>query len=332
MITVIATVLNEGESINRLMDSLLAQTLPPKEVVIVDGGSTDDTLTRLKAYEGKLSLKVLQQQGCNISEGRNLAFAHATYDVIAITDAGVRLPANWLENITRPLREDPALTVSCGFFEADPHTLFEVAMGATVLPFADEVNPQTFLPSSRSVAVHRRAFEAVGGYPEWLDYCEDLVFDLRLKATQPPFAFTPSAVVQFRPRGTLKAFFIQYYRYARGDGKADLWRKRHVIRYLAYLVGLPALLAMGALLHPLFWGVLAVGGFAYCRAPYRRLPAVMARYRVRAGVGAWAYVIALVPLIRAVGDVAKMLGYPVGVWWRWRNAKPHMQLYHGLSV
>jgi hypothetical protein len=27
----------------------------------------------------------------------------------------------------------------------------------------------------------------------------------------------------------------------------------------------------------------------------------------------------LVPLIRAVGDVAKMIGYPVGIWWRIRN-------------
>ena len=30
---------------------------------------------------------------------------------------------------------------------------------------------------------------------------------------------------------------------------------------------------------------------------------------------------ALVPIIRIVGDVAKMVGYPVGLWWRWRNRR-----------
>jgi hypothetical protein len=29
--------------------------------------------------------------------------------------------------------------------------------------------------------------------------------------------------------------------------------------------------------------------------------------------------LALIPLLRVVGDVAKMCGYPVGLWWRWRN-------------
>ena len=29
----------------------------------------------------------------------------------------------------------------------------------------------------------------------------------------------------------------------------------------------------------------------------------------------------LAPVIRVVGDAAKMIGYPVGVWWRWRNKR-----------
>ena len=98
-------------------------------------------------------------------------------------------------------------------------------MGATVLPTVDEVKPESFLPSSRSVAFTKEAWEAAGGYPEWIDYCEDLIFDFRLRDAAGPFAWAPEAVAHFRPRGSLKSFFKQYYRYARGDGKADLWRK-----------------------------------------------------------------------------------------------------------
>ncbi|NOX60915.1 MAG: glycosyltransferase, partial [Chloroflexi bacterium] len=41
--SLIATVYNEGAAIRKLLDSIVAQTLPPDEIVIVDGGSTDDT-------------------------------------------------------------------------------------------------------------------------------------------------------------------------------------------------------------------------------------------------------------------------------------------------
>ena len=132
----------------------------------------------------------------------------------------------------------------------DPQTPFEIAMGATVLPTLAEVDPATFLPSSRSVAFTKTAWAAAGGYPEWLDYCEDLIFDFRLREVAGPFGWAPDAVAHFRPRGSLAAFFKQYYRYARGDGKADLWRKRHAIRYATYLVALPGLLALAVVHSP----------------------------------------------------------------------------------
>jgi glycosyltransferase involved in cell wall biosynthesis len=319
---VIATVLNEGAAIERLLESLESQTRPPEEVVIADGGSTDGTLEILnrRAASDGLSLRVLEQLGCNISEGRNAAIAAARGEVIATTDAGVRLEDGWLAELIGPFEAAEGGTGSqvaavAGWFVADPKTLFEIAMGATVLPHAREVDPQTFLPSSRSVAFRKSAWEAVGGYPEWLDYCEDLVFDFRLKERYGAFPFAPEARVHFRPRGSLGAFFRQYYQYARGDGKADLWRKRHAIRYLTYLVAGPLLLVLALLQSP-WWLVALLGGaLAYTATPYRRLWPMLAPYgpvdRMKA--------ILLVPVIRVVGDVAKMIGYPVGLAWRFNH-------------
>ena len=95
-VTVISTVLNEGEAIRRLLDSLVAQTRPPDEVVIVDGGSRDNTVAVIEAYAGRLPLRVLVEPGANISRGRNVAIAAATSEVIASVDAGVWLePHGW---------------------------------------------------------------------------------------------------------------------------------------------------------------------------------------------------------------------------------------------
>ena len=104
-------------------------------------------------------------------------------------------------------------------------------------------------------------------------------------------------------------------RYARGDGKADLWRKRHAIRYLTYLV-LGPLLVILALLHSSWWWLALVAGLAaYTATPYRRLWPMLAPYGFFQRIKG----VLLVPVIRVVGDLAKMIGYPVGVVWRLRN-------------
>ena len=74
-------------------------------------------------------------------------------------------------------------------------------------------------------------------------------------------------------------------------------------------------LGFGFFARWLGWLGLAVGIALYCRRPWQRLRTLgrdlSAAEQLAAG--------ALVPVIRVVGDVAKMVGYPVGVWWRVKN-------------
>ena len=302
----IVTVLNEAGTIDDLLASIAAQTYAPDEVVVVDGGSTDATWDRLQAWCGRLPLRLLRDEGALIARGRNVGIAASDAELIAATDAGVRLEPDWLAQLVAGLSED--VDVVSGFFVGEVETTFDKAMGATVLPALADVDARTFLPSSRSVLFRKAAWHRAGGYPEDLDYCEDLVFDLKLKRQGSRFAFAPRAVAHYRPRSSLRAFFQQYYRYARGDGKADLWRKRHAIRYATY-VAMLSLMRRGGWA----WLLLLAGGLIYTRRPLQRLD--VASMTVRQA----AYAVALVPVIRLVGDVAKMLGYPVGVAWRLRN-------------
>lgn len=319
-VSLICTVLNEERSIASLLDSILAQSRLPDEVIIVDGGSRDWTLETLRSYQDRLPLRVLVEPGCNISQGRNRAVRAATGQVIASTDAGVRLSPHWLEALMEVLDREPRPAVACGFFVADPQGAFETALGATVLPELEDIDPARFLPSSRSVAFLREAWQTVGGYPEWLDYCEDLVFDMKLRKAGYAFAWAPTALAHFRPRPSLAAFLRQYYRYARGDGKADLWRRRHAIRYAAYLLGAAAIVA--GFWQPWVWSLPLAGAAAYVYRPYRRLFHCLEKLTLVQRVEA----ILWVPVIRLVGDVAKMMGYPVGVWWR-RRKQPQIKAY-----
>lgn len=332
-VSLILTVKNEAAALPRLLDSLAAQTRAPDEIVVVDGGSTDATLDLLRANANRLPLKILSLPGTNISQGRNAAIRAARGDLICSTDAGVRLDPCWLEEITKPFenayvrsddlsRPTPAEAITTnvdivsGFFIPDPHGVFETALAAATLPALADIRPETFLPSSRSIAFRKEAWEKVGRYPEWLDYCEDLVFDFALRTAGCRFEFAPRAVVYFRPRPNLRAFCQQYYQYARGDGKANLWFTRHVIRYTAYLVALPLLITLTIAAPLPALGLWLVAAAVMFYTPYKRLLPMLRGFgwldRLRT--------IAWVPVIRVAGDIAKMIGYPVGVVWRMRHA------------
>ncbi|HXF60425.1 MAG TPA: glycosyltransferase [Caldilineaceae bacterium] len=328
-VSVVMTVYNEAQAMERLLASLAEQRRRPDEVVICDGGSTDGTVAQIERWAAHHvaclpRVRVLAAPGANISRGRNIAIEAAEGPLIAVTDAGVRLDPNWLAELVKPWSENPTLQAVAGFFAPDVEGVFQTAMAATVLPLVDEIRPERFLPSSRSVAFTKAVWAAAGGYPEWLDYCEDLIFDFRINALVPDaptgFAWAPRALVYFRPRESLRSFWTQYYRYARGDGKADLWRRRHAIRYATYGLLLPALIGYGlwgGFARWLGWLGLVAGAILYCRRPWLRLR------RLGSGLtpGEWLRAAAWVPLIRVVGDVAKMAGYPVGVIWRWRNRR-----------
>lgn len=328
VVSLVMTVLDEAGSLPALLDSILAQERRPDEVVIVDGGSSDRTAALVHDFAQRaapdLPVRVEVLPGANISAGRNRAIELAQGDIIVVTDGGVVLHAAWLARLVAALEGssggDSPADVAAGFFVPAPQSSFELAMGATVLPAVEDVAPATFLPSSRSVAFRRKVWEQAGRYPEWLDYCEDVVFDLALRREGVCQRFVPEARVAFRPRPSLPAFFRQYYRYARGDGKADLWRRRHAIRYGVYL-GAPLVWLLGAHWPTLRW-LTVVAILAYVRRPYQRLWALAAQSS-GGTLQRFSRAAAWVPLIRLAGDAAKMVGYPVGV--RWRLTGRHRQ-------
>lgn len=309
----IMTVLNEERSLPAFLESLASQIMQPEEIVVVDGGSLDRTVELLREWSSPtgIRIRVVVAPGVNISEGRNLAIRESLTDYVAITDGGTRLRSNWLLELVETLEVSYADVVG-GFFAPTGSTRFQRSLAAAITPRVQEIRPEEFLPSSRSLLVSRSAWEAVGGYPEWLDYCEDLVFDLSLKERGFTFAFSPGAIVEWDARPDLRSFAKQYYRYARGDGKANLWWKRHAMRYAAYGTG-GALLAAGARDSRL-WIILGLLSVGYLGKPVRRVLAADGLSTATAAVG-----VISVPLVVIVGDAAKMLGYPVGLFWHLRN-------------
>jgi glycosyltransferase involved in cell wall biosynthesis len=311
-VSIIATVKDEIESIRAWMDGIERQTRLPDEVIIVDGGSSDGTWEALASWSPGFPVSVVRLPGSTIAEGRNAAIASSGCALVAVTDAGTVAAADWLAHIVTPLIEDDVDVIS-GFFVPVLDSAWSRSLAAATLPDSDELEESAFQPSSRSLAFRRSWWEMGVRYPEWIDYCEDLVWDLALRRAGARFRLVPSAVVEFRVRPSLVQYTQQYYRYARGDGKAGLFVRRHAARYLTY----GGLLVVIKRFNTLEIVAAACLGALYVRRPLLRL----VRRDRRAGlpVAKTALAIPVTIALRGAGDVAKMAGYPAGLLWRARR-------------
>jgi glycosyltransferase involved in cell wall biosynthesis len=299
-VAIIVTVRNEEASIDALLDSLLAGSRAPDEIVIADGGSTDHTVERLRARAAAdPRVRFLVALG-NRSVGRNAAVRAARASIIACTDAGVQVERDWLERITEPFEGDPGVDVVAGFYRSAGETWFERAAGVVSAPRLEEVDRERFLPSTRSVAFPRSAWERVHGFDERWDHNEDTPFALSLKKAGCRFAFAPGAIVRWRPRGDLRSFWRQHRRFGYGDGESGVqgsFYGRIAAKYALALV----LLVAGAWFRPAWW-VLAAGAALFALSQARR---AAGRLPVPAALVA-------VPALKIVYDAAYLWGYARG--------------------
>lgn len=305
-ISLVTTVLNEEKTLPEFMDSLLAQIRRPDEVIVVDGGSKDRTFEILKSYADRVgNLTVIQSRGANISRGRNLAIAEATSDLIAVTDAGCQLNPRWLEAISQPLREGSAQVVA-GLSQPDARSFLEKCLAAVNLPLAEEIEEETFMPSSRCIAFRKRVWEEVGGYPEWLDTGEDMNFNFKLKKMGYTIQLVRDAVVYWRMRENLREIFRQFFGYARGDAMAGMYPQRHLIRFTTYL-GLLVVLFLSPR-FPYLPLLLIPLALVYLSRPLRRSVQVFQEDRFGMLLSWLA-----IPFLMFYLDLAKMAGYVNGL-------------------
>ena len=194
-ISVVIPTFNRIEVIQRAIDSVLRQTRPADQLIVVDDGSTDGTSALLKkTYGNRLTLiRVTQNNG--VSAARNHGIRECTGDWIALLDSD----DEWLE--TKLATQQTAL-------EMQPHVLCHteeiwIRNGIRVNAMNKHAKRggdiyQYCLPlcviSPSSALISREAFDEAGGFDETLPACED--YDLWLKiCARHPVLFIPTPQV-----------------------------------------------------------------------------------------------------------------------------------------
>ncbi|HJZ05814.1 hypothetical protein A2634_03935 [Candidatus Amesbacteria bacterium RIFCSPHIGHO2_01_FULL_48_32] len=269
-IALVITVYNENRTIDSLLASLKSQTLQPSETIIVDGGSSDSTYSKLQSYsKSYLKLKVFQKPG-NRSVGRNYAVSKATSPIIAFTDAGCIPEPNWLEELIKPFSNSQVKIVS-GYYKGLPENPFQEALVPYVLVMPDKVQKQEFFPATRSMAIRKEVFITAGGFDPNLSHNEDYAYAHKLKKMGYNFTFAPHAVVGWIPRKNLIKAAKMFFRFALGDIQSKIIRPTVITLFARYILFL-----FFPFIFPLylFWPILKNSRYVHSVKAILWLPAI----------------------------------------------------------
>jgi glycosyltransferase involved in cell wall biosynthesis len=252
---------NEEKTLAALVESIGRQTRPPDEVILVDGGSTDQTVALArKLTNGDPRYRVQEAGEATPGRGRNVGIAAASHEWIALTDAGIQLEAAWLERLTDAVDLEPGLDVVYGNYEPIVSTQFErIAALAYVPPKQLRSGARMRGPFIASSLLRRSVWQAVDGFPD-LRAAEDLIFMERVQAAGFKIGWAPGATVWWQLQPSLLATFRKFVLYSKHNvwaGRQHDWHYGIVRYYLAALL----LLAM-AFTHSFWWLALLPLGFA----------------------------------------------------------------------
>lgn len=296
--SVCITVFNEEKNINKLLNSLLSQTKVPDQIIIVDGGSTDKTIQKIEKYK---KVRLIISKGASIAKGRNLAVKNAKYSIIAMTDAGCVCEKHWLERITKSFSKNA--DIIAGFYKMTGSLNFQKALKPFLGVLPDRYDKNEFLPSTRSIAFKKSAWEKVGGFDEKFDHAgEDYDLNLKFKNWKLKIKSSNESFVYWEVPDNLVIAFKKFFYYARGDAQSGKFTSSHNIHTLSIFIRYILLISLLFLLKQIDFAVIIMliySAWAFSKSY---------KYGKNWRVGLWGVI------IQVGSDFSVMAGFISGVW------------------
>lgn len=210
---------NSAKTLRICFDSIFRQTVKPKEVLICDGGSHDETLKIVEAYPVKLVAKNVKGVGA----ARNILTSASSGKLIAWIDADAAIPPNWLE--LRVKSHQTQLDADCLSGRArvvsieDGERLSRQTLNVQTLKLR-----RSNIISWTAVTMRRQAIEDVGGFDPIFEFDGDWDLTTRLIRANaglywcdewPAYHMRPEKVMRWSPKkcvlgGNFVLYLLKY--------------------------------------------------------------------------------------------------------------------------
>jgi len=199
-VSVVIATYNRGEKIARTLDSVLAQTRQPSEIIVIDDASTDDTAEWIRGHYPQVSVFTFPNGGTSVARNRGARQAHG--DVLVFLDHDDDLLPKAVETLTDLLRRFPDARaayadheykdVTAGEFFPNHHSAIAAFQRLRPIPVKAKLgNARLYAREmyyallrgnllQQPWAIYRTDFQALGGFDPAIRYCEDWEMYLRV--------------------------------------------------------------------------------------------------------------------------------------------------------
>ena len=191
----------------KCIDSLLEQTYPNYEVIVVDNGSTDGSVELLKGYLPRIRL-ILNQENLGFAAGNNVAITGAKGEFVVLFNNDAVAHKEWLEQLIVGTLSPPQADIASGpiYFYEPSNVIWCAGVRIDMLTgvsWLHRLYSRDFQPSDDfdylagcALLIRKQVFDQMGFLDErFFFYSEDVDFCLRAKRAGFSLRLVPDAIV-----------------------------------------------------------------------------------------------------------------------------------------
>ena len=204
-VSVIVPVYNADRYIDDCIKSILAQTYPYFEIICVNDGSTDKSLSLLKKYRQQDSrVRIFNKTNSGVSSSRNLGIKKARGNLVSFVDADDILHPQFLECMVSTLQRSQTDVVCCRYSifqkkQADIHkfnTQYSYRCNKhTLISYLLHLTEYNYMAWGK--IYHKKSIQSIW-FHEKIQYGEDALFFLTLLLKSRKFSFVPLNLYFYR--------------------------------------------------------------------------------------------------------------------------------------
>lgn len=252
-VTIVLNVYNAGKTIDSFLDSLEVQTFKDFLLLVIDDGSTDQTVEKIKRYKDKFDMVVCLCPHQGLRRARKFGISKAKGNIILILDADLILDKNAVKEIVEPLKDKDVGGVG-GFLKSKGDGSIAAAYGALREVFCSlrSRGKETDWIAGGFSGVKKEIITLIGGYSSD-DISEDLDISWRIKNEGYKLILNEKAIAYHRDPKSIKevwkrerAVGVREYKLTTVHPKESL-KIRRLLRF--YPISIPFLVPFIAIIY-----------------------------------------------------------------------------------
>ncbi len=212
-VSIITVCFNSGEFISTAIESVLSQEYPEIEYIVVDGGSTDETLDVIDSYQGQIT-RVIHGPDQGIYDAMNKGVSAATGDIVGILNSDDFYVNNQvIGNVVKEFSDCPGAELLFGNVDfVSPPNLADPVRFYSSYQFKPWKLRFGFMPAHPAAFIRRSAYEQVGQYKLGYKIGADFEWFVRaLQVNYLPFSKIDKTLVRMREGGISTSGFESYW-------------------------------------------------------------------------------------------------------------------------